>query len=870
MKPTVRFILVFLIILTTSSVIDARIINVPEDRRTIQDGIDNAENGDTVLVQPGTYVENINFEGRAITVASLILTTNDKAYIDSTIIDGDESGSVVRFDNEEDKNSILTGFTLTNGSGSRDVSGDICGGGVICIESSPVLRYLKVVDNVALYGAGLFIQMSSPDISHLSVYDNHASESGGGIYFSRAQTRPVVTYSLFYNNESDHYTGGVGCFNGAQPFLRNVTIADNVASPCGSAIVMYNNNHIVLENSIIYLNEGESPIFSGRGSPRDTITVSYCDIEDGQDALEFEEADHVIWGDNNIDDDPIFVDPDNGDFNLAADSPCIDAGDPESPEDPDGTRADMGARPFLQGGTLQGYVYDAADDSPIENALVTSTFGVNATTDEEGFWRFIRASVGDFDLTITKEGYNDSTLFNPEFDDEDTLEIIISLLHPEFSVSPDEISEYLLPDSSTETTITISNRGNGPLTWTITSGSRDPWTLRESIPVGQVVNDSRIEGVIFAGDHYYVAGANRRGREDGPNMIWVLNREGELVDSIEQCGNSNYGFRDLAWDGELIWASGERTIYAFTTDGEVVDTIEGSFSSQQALAWDSDRNILWTSGVTSQYIAGFDREGNEIDRIPRSGLRIYGFAYWGDDPDGYPLYILSSPGDGRQIVHKIRLDGDNSDTLFVAELTPEDGGAPNGAFITNRYDISSWVMMTIANDGSNDRIDVWQLTSGVFWLQIDADEGTTDAGDDRDIIVNVNAVDLETGDYEDEILIQHNAAGSSFTIDVTLRVRPYKVDDEWLLAPTEFGISNTYPNPFNSTAKLTYTVPQAANVTLRLFDIMGREVITLVDERHKAGRYTTVVSGEQLTTGVYIARLEAMGVVSLKKLVVVK
>ena len=74
------------ILLSTTNSTQARIINVPEDQETIQAGIDASEDGDTVLVQPGEYFENISYDQKVITLASLFLLNGDKAYIDSTII----------------------------------------------------------------------------------------------------------------------------------------------------------------------------------------------------------------------------------------------------------------------------------------------------------------------------------------------------------------------------------------------------------------------------------------------------------------------------------------------------------------------------------------------------------------------------------------------------------------------------------------------------------------------------------------------------------------------------------------------------------------------------------------------------------------
>ena len=103
--------------------------------QTIQKAIDTALDGDTVLVNPGTYYENINFDGKNIVVGSMMMMTNDTSYINSTIIDGNESGRVVNIYENGDSTAVLDGFTITNGLAGN-------GGGIMLHNTSPTLRNL--------------------------------------------------------------------------------------------------------------------------------------------------------------------------------------------------------------------------------------------------------------------------------------------------------------------------------------------------------------------------------------------------------------------------------------------------------------------------------------------------------------------------------------------------------------------------------------------------------------------------------------------------------------------------------------------------------------------------------------------------------
>jgi hypothetical protein len=100
------------------------IIHVPAKYSKIQYAINNSKNGDTIIVAPGRYFENINFKGKEIVLASNYILDKDVNHISSSIIDGSkpttsDSGSVVLFVSKEDQSSVLQGFTITGGTGTK-------------------------------------------------------------------------------------------------------------------------------------------------------------------------------------------------------------------------------------------------------------------------------------------------------------------------------------------------------------------------------------------------------------------------------------------------------------------------------------------------------------------------------------------------------------------------------------------------------------------------------------------------------------------------------------------------------------------------------------------------------------------------------
>ncbi|MCK4339076.1 MAG: hypothetical protein KAW87_03705, partial [Candidatus Cloacimonetes bacterium] len=220
----------------------SNIINVPGDQPTIQQGIDAAVDGDTVLVQPGNYVENINYYGKNITVGSLFLITQDTTYISQTIIDGNQNGSVVTFENMENATALLSGFRMINGTGSYvDLLGNggyyNIGGGICCIwNSNPSIDNIMISENYAEHGGGgIFCFESNPSIKNVKIYNNSTGSigSGGGICCITNSDPTIENVLILFN--SAYVSGGI-CCDESSPSLKNVKIIDNSGGNNGGGI----------------------------------------------------------------------------------------------------------------------------------------------------------------------------------------------------------------------------------------------------------------------------------------------------------------------------------------------------------------------------------------------------------------------------------------------------------------------------------------------------------------------------------------------------------------------------------------------------------------------------------------------------------
>jgi hypothetical protein len=271
------------------SLLNALVINIPADQPTIQAGIDVSVNGDTILVQPGTYFENLNYNEKSITLASLYLTTGNEEYVNTTIIDGNQSGSCVQIRSCEV--ASLIGFTVKNGSGSElsPTINAIAGGGLLIRDSNVEVYKCNITRNIAEGGGGIFVQDSSLHLSSTNITFNRSYSSGGGINILNSS----LTFdeenlcNIFLNFASrgndirkDHNSTPlyvyVDTFTVEQPDRYFLTCSDQYSQPIDDITIEIQNTKLYPVDADLYVSSTGDNNNSGLTPEEPLATINYA------------------------------------------------------------------------------------------------------------------------------------------------------------------------------------------------------------------------------------------------------------------------------------------------------------------------------------------------------------------------------------------------------------------------------------------------------------------------------------------------------------------------------------------------------------------------------------------------------------------
>ncbi len=199
---------------------------------------------------------------------------------------------------------------------------DDAGGGAVFKDATVYFNEGIISKNSAENGGGIYLENSILDLNNLDIRHNEASIRGGGILMLRTR-KGRLSASKIYNNQAGY---GAGLFSYDSYYVvEKTTLVNNTASSKGGGIFGNINTDILFTNSVLWKNEPDE-LYSENEYFGNKITIAYSNIFGGKKNIAVQEKDIFNWLDGNISKDPVFIDPNNGNYDISDNSPNVDAG----------------------------------------------------------------------------------------------------------------------------------------------------------------------------------------------------------------------------------------------------------------------------------------------------------------------------------------------------------------------------------------------------------------------------------------------------------------------------------------------------------------------------------------------------------------
>ncbi|MBL8008535.1 MAG: T9SS type A sorting domain-containing protein, partial [Ignavibacteria bacterium] len=165
-----------------------------------------------------------------------------------------------------------------------------------------------------------------------------------------------------------------------------------------------------------------------------------------------------------------------------------------------------------------------------------------------------------------------------------------------------------------------------------------------------------------------------------------------------------------------------------------------------------------------------------------------------------------------------------------------------------------------------------KIEKGLGWVDENPTSGTIVPAGNQNVIVTFNSTGLTpNSSYAGNLNIGSNDPLRPVkTIRVRLNVGPTDVQNNTLGIPSAFSLSQNYPNPFNPSTKISYAIPTEGLVRLSIYNILGRQVATLVNDFRRAGYYDADFNASDLASGLYFYKLESGSFTETKRMLLIK
>ena len=633
---------------------------------------------------------------------------------------------------------------------------------------------------------------------------NQTEGTGGGIYLE-------ISGSTFQSNifHGDQFIGNRASMGGGAYLagyngeITNTLFHSNIADTGGGVYVESHKLHLL--NSILWANQADE---DAHIHPNQHTEIEYSCIEGG-----FE-------GEGNIDENPLFINVEEGDFQLGEDSPCVDAGiDNVFDRDLDGTRNDMGS---YGGGRVLLSTHQVWLPATWIERRRTCHFKLFNPREEEFHIEEITLTqehVFSLEAEVpavfgSGESYIMALTFEPEEEGEFTTEIsVFSEDFPE-----DEPGILLGHASATEATNYITlNRG-----WNMISINLDPQDDRIMTIFTDVVDRERLILVKDGSGRFYAPEwdyDNIRNWQRGSGYQVKVREEDELtiVGDI------------IPFDTPIPLSRGWNVIAYYPEEAMEAPWAFESIEGVLLIAKD-EYGHFYAPGWVWMWFTCFPTRGYQV-LVEEDVDLIYP-----EEPEQRVAIAesdLTQPTDGHW-------------------TTPVPTGQNMSVLVTSLNDVHVAERDQIAafsQDGRMVGVGTVDM-NGHCGIAVWGDDPTTEAVDGalegealRFRLWDGSVERVIVPEVMDGDLVYHTDGFSALRLESEPSV------------PVEFGISAVYPNPFNSSTRLTYGLPEAARVELIVYDLTGRVVAELIDGRKASGMHTLMWDASKQPSGVYLARL---------------
>ncbi|RNC83093.1 MAG: T9SS C-terminal target domain-containing protein [Balneola sp.] len=263
------------------------------------------------------------------------------------------------------------------------------------------------------------------------------------------------------------------------------------------------------------------------------------------------------------------------------------------------------------------------------------------------------------------------------------------------------------------------------------------------------------------------------------------------------------------------------------------------------------------------------------DQESSSGIRIIGGEIYvlGKNELGQDLYQSSGIMASSDNYNEIEIDVNTFeneinyyiDSVLVAEIPISNFGITPAEIIIASTNLNNGTFLDF------DNFKVFRYENPYPWLTVNTNTNTVTEGNSKDIVFTFSSVGVENGTYTTTALINTNEGGVPvYEIPITLNISGVVSNESDPERAEEFQLLQNYPNPFNPSTTISFSLPQSGDVSLKVYNAIGMEMGTLVDEFYSAGQHRVQFDASSLASGIYIYSLEFGGVKQTRKMLLLK